>query len=240
MAALPRPLQDLAADSIQQLHDAVARHEKVCYASSLGAESVVLTDLIWTHAPQIEIFTIDTGRLYPQTHDLIDRLQRRYGRSIKIYYPDACGVESWVARHGVNGFRDGPQQRHGCCAARKLEPFRRGIEGFAAWVTGIRAAQSPNRALAHALEWDTTHGLHKLSPLLAWSEEDVWRYIHAMGLPYHALHDAGYPSIGCAPCTRAVPPGADPRSGRWWWEDEASRECGLHPRRALSGRDTRV
>lgn len=232
MSELPELLRDLVTDSIRQLRDGVAQYKKVCYASSLGAESMVLTDLIWTHVPQIEIFTVDTGRLYPQTHDLIERLQRRYGRILKIYYPSAGAVESWVAGNGVNGFRDGLQQRLGCCAVRKVEPFRRAISGFGAWISGIRAEQSANRALAQALEWDPAHGLHKLSPLLAWSGRDVWRYIHATQLPYHELHDAGFPSIGCAPCTRAVPAGADPRSGRWWWERAESRECGLHPRRA--------
>ncbi|HVC01118.1 MAG TPA: phosphoadenylyl-sulfate reductase [Steroidobacteraceae bacterium] len=232
MPELPEVLRDLVTDSIRQLRDGVAQYKKVCYASSLGAESMVLTDLIWTHVPQIEIFTVDTGRLYPQTHDLIERLQRRYGRLLKIYYPSAGAVESWVAGNGINGFRDGLQQRLGCCAVRKVEPFRRAISGFAAWISGIRAEQSASRALAQALEWDPANGLHKLSPLLAWSGRDVWRYIHAMRLPYHELHDAGFPSIGCAPCTRAVPAGADPRSGRWWWERAESRECGLHPRRA--------
>ena len=231
MSEITRELRDLAADSIRQLHEAVARHPRICYASSLGAESMVLTDLVWTHVPQIEIFTIDTGRLFPETHDLIERIQRRYGRTLKIYYPDAAAVESWVARHGINGFREGPPQRQACCFARKIEPFRRAIAGYDAWITGIRAEQSAARAHARAAEWDPSNRLHKLSPLLAWRETDVWAYIRAMRLPYHGLHDAGFPSIGCAPCTRAVSPGEDPRSGRWWWEREDVRECGLHPRR---------
>jgi len=230
MNALPLALDELAADGVRQLRAALARHGRVCYASSLGPESIVLTDLIWTQAPAVEIFTIDTGRLYPQTHELIERLHRRYGRSMKIYHPDARELESWVERHGINGFRDTLERRLGCCAVRKLEPFRRAVAGFSAWVTGIRAEQSASRALARAAAWDEAHGLYKVSPLLAWRETDVWAYIHAHGLPFHRLHEAGYPSIGCAPCTRAVPPGADPRSGRWWWEQESARECGLHPR----------
>ncbi len=231
MTELPPALDGLAARSVDALRDAVVRHGKVCYASSLGPESIVLTDMIWMQAPSIEIFTVDTGRLYPQSHELIERLQHRYGRRIKIYSPEATAVESWIERHGINGFRDGREQRLGCCAARKIAPFRRAVAGFSAWVTGIRTDQSASRALARSIEWDDIHRLHKVSPLLDWRDTDVWAYIHARALPYHRLHDAGYPSIGCAPCTRAIQPGDDPRSGRWWWEEGSSRECGLHPRR---------
>ena len=234
MSELPQALHDRASDSIRQLRAAVATHGRVCYASSLGAESMVLMDLVWTEAPGIDVFTIDTGRLYPQTHDLIERIEGHYGRSLKIIHPDAGAVESWVAQHGVNGFRAGADARRGCCAVRKVEPFRRGIAGYAAWVTGIRAEQSELRALAQPSEWDEEHGLYKVSPMLGWTDAEVWAYIRAKRLPYHSLHDAGFPSIGCAPCTRAVAAGADPRSGRWWWERDDARECGLHPRVRLT------
>jgi phosphoadenosine phosphosulfate reductase len=230
------PVQNLrqrADETVSQLRSAVAQYKSVCYASSLGPESIVLTDLIWGTVPQIEIFSIDTGRLFPETHELIERLQVRYGRTLRMYHPDAAALESWVGENGINGFRDSMEQRHGCCAVRKVQPFRRAVAGRGAWVTGIRRGQSASRALSSAVEWDSIYGLYKVSPLLDWSEKDVWDYIHNKGLPYHALHDRGFPSIGCAPCTRAVHAGQDPRAGRWWWERAESRECGLHPRRQV-------
>lgn len=228
---LPSHLSKRADDSIARLRTAVEEFSDVCYANSLGAESVVLTDLIWSFVPEIDIFSIDTGRLFPETYDLIERLQNRYGRSLKMFYPDAASLEGWVGRNGINGFRDGLEQRRGCCAVRKVGPFRRAIAGRAAWVTGIRRGQSASRAMASAVEWDGEYGLHKVSPLLDWSETDIWSYIRKKRLPYNRLHDSGFPSIGCAPCTRAVQPGEPERSGRWWWERTESRECGLHPRR---------
>jgi phosphoadenosine phosphosulfate reductase len=233
MIELPEGLRKRAEDSISQLRAAVAEYRNVCYANSLGAESVVLTDLIWEAVPQIEIFSIDTGRLFPETHDLIERLQHRYGRTMRIYYPDAADLEDWVGENGINGFRNGIEQRRACCAVRKVGPFRRAVSGRGAWVTGIRRGQSPSRAMAAPIEWDAVYGLHKVSPLLNWSEEEVWSFIGKKRLPYNRLHDSGFPSIGCAPCTRAVQPGEDARSGRWWWERTGSRECGLHPRREI-------
>jgi phosphoadenosine phosphosulfate reductase len=230
MSELSKSLRARAQDSISQLQSAVAEFKNVCYANSLGSESVVLTDLIWNAVPQIEIFSIDTGRLYPETYELIERLQKRYGRALRIYYPNAAELESWVGEHGINGFRDSLDQRRGCCRARKVEPFRRAIAGRNAWVTGIRRGQSASRALAAPVEWDREYGLHKVSPLLEWSENEIWEYIRKKRLPYNALHDSGFPSIGCAPCTRAVQAGEHERSGRWWWERNDSRECGLHPR----------
>lgn len=231
MSELPRTLRARADASVAGLRSALAEFKNICYANSLGAESAVLTDLIWTNADEIEIFTVDTGRLYPETYDLIERIQRRYERALKVYYPKSEDLETWVASHGVNGFRDGLEQRHGCCRARKIEPFRRAISGRRAWVTGIRREQSPSRARAAPVEWDAEYGLHKVSPLLDWSENEIWDYIRRKRLPYNVLHDRGFPSIGCAPCTRAVEPGEPARSGRWWWERGGLRECGLHPRR---------
>jgi phosphoadenosine phosphosulfate reductase len=231
MSDLPKTLRLRAEDSVSRLKAAVVEHQSVCYANSLGAEAMVLTDLIATAVPEIEIFTVDTGRLHPETYALIERLQKRYDRSLKVYRPEAADVEAWVAEHGIDGFRHGLEQRHGCCGVRKIEPFRRAVSGHGAWVTGIRRGQSASRALAVPVEWDSTYGLHKISPLLDWSEDEVWDYIRAKRLPYNSLHESGFPSIGCAPCTRAVQPGDDARSGRWWWERSESRECGLHPRR---------
>lgn len=230
---LSKQLRERAEDSVRQLRAAVADYKNVCYANSLGSESMVLTDLIWGFVPEIEIFSVDTGRLYPETYDLIERLQHRYGRALRIYYPDARDVEQWVGENGINGFRDGLDERRGCCGIRKVTPFRRAISGCGAWVTGIRRGQSPSRALAAPVEWDREYGLHKISPLLDWSEKEIWDYIRKKRLPYNTLHDSGFPSIGCAPCTRAVQSGDDERSGRWWWERSDSRECGLHPRRQI-------
>jgi phosphoadenosine phosphosulfate reductase len=231
MAELPKALRLRADDSISRLRAAVTEFENVCYASSLGSESIVLMDLVWNSEPQIEIFSIDTGRLFPETYDLIERVQRHYGRKLRMLYPDHGALEGWVGANGINGFRDGAGRRQGCCSVRKIEPFRRAIAGRGAWVTGIRRGQSPSRALAAAVEWDGQYGLHKVSPLLDWTEKEIWEYIRRRRLPYNSLHDTGFPSIGCAPCTRAVNPGEDARSGRWWWERGESRECGLHPRR---------
>lgn len=231
MSELPEDLRHRAAHTVAQLKAAVAEYKNVTYANSLGSESMVLTDLIWSEVPEIEVFSIDTGRLFPETYDLIERIQRKYDRKLHLYYPEGAKVEGWVAKNGINGFRDGLEERRGCCHIRKVEPFRRALQGKTAWVTGIRKGQSASRALAAPVEWDSEYGLHKISPLLEWSEKDVWAYIRKLRLPYNSLHDSGFPSIGCAPCTRAVQPGEDERSGRWWWERSESRECGLHPRR---------
>jgi phosphoadenosine phosphosulfate reductase len=230
MKPLSKALSARAEHSVAQLQSAVAEFKNVCYANSLGAESVVLTDLIWGSVPDIEIFSVDTGRLYPETYDLIERIQKRYGRTLRMYYPEAAPLEEWVSQNGVNGFRASLAHRQGCCAVRKVEPFRRAVAGRSAWVTGIRRAQSAGRAQAAPVAWDAKYGLQKISPLLDWSEDDVWEYIRKKRLPYNSLHDSGFPSIGCAPCTRAVQPGEDQRAGRWWWERAESRECGLHPR----------
>lgn len=231
MSEQPKGLRERAEASIALLRTAAAEYKNVCYANSLGAESVVLTDLIWGSVPEIEIFSVDTGRLFPETYDLIDRLQHHYGRTLRMYYPNAENLEDWVGANGINGFRDGIEQRRGCCVVRKVEPFRRAVTGRGAWVTGIRRGQSASRAMASPVEWDGEYGLHKVSPLLDWSEAQIWEYIRKKRLPYNRLHDSGFPSIGCAPCTRAVESGEDARAGRWWWERGDSRECGLHPRR---------
>jgi phosphoadenosine phosphosulfate reductase len=225
---LPKALRERAEDSIAQLRSAVSEFKNVCYANSLGSESMVLTDLVWGSVPEIEMFSVDTGRLYPETYDLIERVQQRYGRALTLYYPKTEDLEGWVGKNGINGFRQGLEQRRGCCAVRKVEPFRRAVAGRGAWVTGIRRDQSASRALASPVEWDGEYGLHKISPLLDWSENEVWDYIRKKRLPYNSLHDSGFPSIGCAPCTRAVQPGEDERAGRWWWEVGALKECGIH------------
>jgi phosphoadenosine phosphosulfate reductase len=217
--------------SLLLLKQAVSDHGRVVYASSLGAEAMVLTDLIWTHVPEIDIVSVDTGRLPEETLALLERLERRYSRRIKVYYPDAQAVERYVRDNGINGFYNSLGQRMSCCEIRKVEPFQRAVAGYAAWVTGVRREQSEQRASAIPLDRDQKLGLAKISPLLDWTEAQIWNYIQLHQLFYSPLHDRGYPSIGCAPCTRAIEPGQEHRAGRWWWEQPESRECGLHPRR---------
>lgn len=234
--AVPRPVIDAALasqveGSVALLRQAVDSYGRVVYANSLGAEAVVLTDLICTAVPAIDIVTIDTGRLPESTLSLLERLEQRYQRRIRVVYPQADSIERYVREHGINGFYGGLEQRLSCCQIRKVEPFKRAIAGYGAWVTGLRREQSSSRAQAQACVPDPEYRLIKVSPLLEWSETDVWTYILANRLPYNSLHDAGYPSIGCAPCTRAIEPGQEHRAGRWWWEQAESRECGLHPRK---------
>jgi phosphoadenosine phosphosulfate reductase len=212
------------------LEEALRGHGRLVYANSLGAEAMVLTDIIWSHLPEIDVFTIDTGRLHEETYELLETLQRHYRRRLRVVYPDAAALERLVAAQGVNGFYDSLEARLQCCRVRKVEPFRRAIAGYPAWVTGVRGQQSDSRAAGTLDTWDSEHGLYKLSPLLEWTEQQVWQYIRARGLPYNPLHDRRYPSIGCSPCTRAIQPGESRRAGRWWWEQAESRECGLHPR----------
>ena len=223
-------LQALRRDSAALLQRAVEEYRDVVYSSSLGIEAMVLTDLIFTGAPGVEVFTLDTGRLPQETLDLLDRVERRYKQRISVYYPKAEAVEAYVRDHGINGFYMGLAERQACCAVRKVEPFMRAIQGRKAWVTGVRREQSAERSKVEPIEWDDRYNMWKISPLLDWTEQDIHDYVKAKSLPYNALHDRGYPSIGCAPCTRPVEAGADPRSGRWWWENPETRECGLQPR----------
>ena len=210
-------LEQKAAAVRDLLTDAVRQYGKVVYSNSLGAEAMVLTDVIWSHVPEIDIFSIDTGRLPQETYDLLERLERRYKKQIRLMSPDATALQSLVASQGINGFYHSLEARINCCAVRKVEPFKRGVAGYSAWITGVRRQQSATRAKGEFIEWDATYGLQKISPLLDWTEEQVWQYIRARHLPYNMLHDKQYPSIGCQPCTRAIQPGEDPRAGRWLW-----------------------
>ena len=233
LSPAPSPLlPQKVADSIALLRAAVQDYGRVVYSSSLGVESIVLTDLIWEHAPQVDIFTVDTGRLPEQTLELLERIERRYKRRIRVVYPEAPAVQNYVADNGINGFYHSLAQRQSCCAIRKIEPFRRAVLGYNAWVTGVRHEQSEARASTRAVEWDERYRMQKVSPLLAWTQDEIWEYVRSKKLPYNPLHDLGYPSVGCAPCTRAIEPGQDSRAGRWWWENPDTRECGLQPRRA--------
>jgi phosphoadenosine phosphosulfate reductase len=203
---------------------------RVALASSFGVEDMVLIDLARRHAPSLRVFTLDTGRLPPETYDLIEVVRNRYGVAVESFFPERERVEALESTQGYFSFRKSLEARKECCAIRKVEPLRRALAGREAWVTGLRREQSVTRTAVELAEVDASHGgLLKLNPLAAWTQREVWAYIQANGVPYNALHDRGYPSIGCAPCTRAVKPYEDARAGRWWWESREHSECGLHP-----------
>lgn len=205
-------------------------HAPAALASSLGAEDMVLADAILRAQLGVEIFTLDTGRLHAETLALLERVRERYGYEIRVLHPQAEAVAAYVSEFGLNAFYDSLELRQRCCRIRKVEPLRRALQGKAAWITGLRRAQSASRVeLAHE-EIDREHGLLKFNPLADWSEADVWGYLRAREVPYNTLHDRGFRSIGCGPCTRAIEPGEDPRAGRWWWENAQTKECGLHRR----------
>lgn len=205
-----------------------ATNGALAFANSFGAEDMVLTDLILSNALPITVFSLDTGRLPAETYSLIGEVERRYGKKLEIYFPDAGAVEAFVRSHGINAFYDSVELRKACCGVRKMEPLRRALAGRKAWITGLRAAQSVTRAGLPVRETDTANGLEKLNPLTDWTETEIWAYIRINEVPYNALHDQFYPSIGCAPCTRAIALGEDVRAGRWWWENPETKECGLH------------
>ena len=231
-AALARKL----AATIELLADIAGRFAPAALASSLGAEDMVLTDLIARHAPPIEIFTLDTGRLHAETYRLLQQIGEHYDLRVRVVYPDGVALERLVAEHGINGFFNSVASRKACCAVRKVQPLRRALAGKRAWITGLRRAQSLNRVSLPLQEYDAENGLEKFNPLAHWQEQEIWTYLHTFGVPYNALHDRGFPSIGCEPCTRAVTPGEDIRAGRWWWEEPEGKECGLHPvRRSQAG-----
>ena len=207
---------------------AVREFSPVCFANSLGAEDMVLTDLIAKNQLDIEIFSLDTGRLPQATYDLMQEVKNHYDVPLKVYFPDSKSVEKYVAQHGTNGFYDSVESRKACCFARKVEPLRRALRTKNAWVTGLRRDQAVTRGSLERSSFDADFGLQKFNPLLEWSNKDVWAYIRQNNVPYNKLHDQFYPSLGCAPCTRSISPGEDIRAGRWWWENPEDKECGLH------------
>jgi phosphoadenosine phosphosulfate reductase len=212
------------------LRRAALDYAPAALAASFGAEDMVLIDLIARAKLPIGVFTLDTGRLPAETHDLIDRVRATYEIAIDVYVPAPAALEPFVREHGVNAFYASTKLRERCCAIRKSQPLSRALSGKRAWITGLRRAQSITRREIGTVEHDDAHGIAKFNPLADWSRDEVWAYLRERRVPYNALHDRGYASIGCAPCTRAVGPGEDERAGRWWWEDPARRECGLHRR----------
>jgi phosphoadenosine phosphosulfate reductase len=216
--------------AVALLQRVATRHAPAVLASSFGAEDMVLIDLIARHALPIAIFTLDTGRLPGETYALIDRVREHYGLAIEVYCPESQALEHYVQANGLNAFYRSVDLRQACCAIRKTAPLARALAGRGAWITGQRRAQSLTRAELQIEEFDTVHALAKFNPLAEWSDDEVWGYLLAHGVPTNPLHARGYRSIGCAPCTRAVGPDEDPRAGRWWWERADQRECGLHRR----------
>ncbi|MCL4435213.1 MAG: phosphoadenylyl-sulfate reductase [Thaumarchaeota archaeon] len=203
-------------------------HPKISLASSFGAEDMVLTDMLRKMNPDARIFALETGRLHQETYDLMDKAREKYG-DFEIFYPDTAHLEEITRNHGLNLFYRSMTLRKLCCEVRKVEPLKRALSDLDAWITGLRRDQASTRVAVQKVEVDTLHGgIIKINPLADQTSEDVWRYIRNNNVPYNALHDNGYPSIGCEPCTRAVKPGEDPRAGRWWWEPREASECGLH------------
>lgn len=200
----------------------------VALAVSFGAEDQVLTDLLVRSGEPVRFFTLDTGRQFEETYRTMERTIERYGIRFEVFAPDTRELESLVAERGPNLFYSGIEDRKACCRVRKLNPLARALAGLEAWICGLRREQSVTRNRVEAVSFDAEHGLHKVCPLFDWSEDDVWSYIRARGVPYNPLHDKRFKSIGCAPCTRATGPGEDIRSGRWWWESPEHKECGLH------------
>jgi phosphoadenosine phosphosulfate reductase len=221
-------ITSLVAGTRNTLERIAAEFSPAVFASSLAAEDMVLTDLILKAGLPIGIFSLETGRLHPETLAVLDQVKAVYGYDVALYKPQPEAVDAYVAQNGLNAFYDSVEMRRECCRIRKVEPLGRALAGNKAWVTGQRRSQSTTRAELDIQEDDAAHGMTKFNPLADWSEEDVWNYIRANNVPYNALHDQGFPSIGCAPCTRAIEPGEDVRAGRWWWENPDSKECGLH------------
>jgi phosphoadenosine phosphosulfate reductase len=197
-------------------------------ATSLGAEDQVLTDMIVKVDKSTKIFTLDTGRVFPETYKVLDESNKKYGINIAVYFPKFDKVEEMVNEKGINLFYDSIENRKLCCAIRKIEPLKRALKEIDIWVTGLRKDQSVTRFFTPLVEWDEGNKVIKVNPLLAWSEKDVWKYIKEHAVPFNELHDKGFPSIGCQPCTRAIVKGEDVRAGRWWWEQPEQKECGLH------------
>lgn len=200
---------------------------QVVFSTSFGQEDQVLADLIWKNDIPIRIFTLDTGRLFQETYDLMDLTRAKYKKPFAVYFPESSAVEKFVEEKGFNGFYDSVDNRKQCCYIRKVAPLNRALKGAKVWITGLRAEQSDNRKDMPIWEWDESKQLYKYNPLIHWTFEQVLNYLKTNNVPYNRLHDEGFISIGCAPCTRAVQPGEHPRAGRWWWE-QSQKECGLH------------
>jgi len=204
---------------------------RIVFTTSFGIEDQAIAHAIFEQGLEIEVVTLDTGRLFSQTYEVWAQTERLYGRRIRAFYPDGESVESLVVRQGIDGFYASVDARRACCATRKVEPLRRALADAGAWITGLRSDQSLDRTGISFAAGDPDHRLIKVSPLFDWTREEVVSFIRAHHIPYNSLHDQGFASIGCAPCTRAIAPGESERAGRWWWEQQEKKECGLHRHR---------
>lgn len=203
---------------------------RISFATSIGIEDQVILQMLSGFETQIKVFTLDTGRLFPETYDLIDKSSTRYKIPIEVYFPDSREVETMVKTKGINLFYESIENRKLCCGIRKINPLKRALNGMDVWISGLRREQSPTRSEMRMVEWDALNGLIKVNPLIEWTEDQTWNYIKENNIPYNKLYDTGFNSIGCQPCTRAISEGEDSRAGRWWWENPDTKECGLHQR----------
>ncbi len=226
--ALKASVEDKQAKVVELLQSAAKAFPAITFANSYGAEDMVLTDIINKAQLPIEIFSLDTGRLPAETYTLMGEVEKTYDTKPLVFFPKHETVEDYVRTKGINAFYESIELRKACCHMRKVEPLKRALADKQAWVTGMRAEQAATRASLPTQEFDEGNHLEKFNPLNDWTEKEVWAYIRMYKVPYNALHDEFYPSIGCAPCTRAVAMGEDVRAGRWWWEDPQNKECGLH------------
>lgn len=226
--ALRESVTTKRAQVLALLQAASSEFSAIAFANSYGAEDMVLTDIIAKEKLAIEIFSLDTGRLPAETYTLMGEVEKNYNTKPVVFFPKHEAVEDYVRSKGINAFYESIELRKACCFMRKVEPLRRALEGKQAWVTGMRAEQAATRVSLPSREFDEGNKLEKFNPLSDWTEQEVWAYIRLYAVPYNALHDQFYPSIGCAPCTRSVAMGEDVRAGRWWWEDPKNKECGLH------------
>ncbi len=213
-------------EGLQLLADIFAG--QIVFTTSFGIEDQVISDIIFSNNIKIQVITIDTGRLFKETYKVFSKTIEKYGRNIKTYFPDTASVEKLLSEKGPYSFYESVENRKECCHIRKVEPLNRALKGMKCWITGIRAAQSLSRDELEIIETDVARGIYKYNPMLNWEQSDVEDYIKKHNVPYNILHDKGYVSIGCEPCTRAIKPGEDFRAGRWWWESGSSKECGLH------------
>ncbi|WP_158825524.1 phosphoadenylyl-sulfate reductase [Mucilaginibacter lacusdianchii] len=202
--------------------------DQVVFSTSFGWEDQVITHMIFSQKLPIKVFTLETGRIFPETYYVWNRTMEMYGQPVYAYYPKTELVQEMVSKKGPSSFYESVENRKECCGIRKIEPLKRALAGNTVWITGIRAEQSANRQYMDNIEWDEGNQIIKYHPIYSWSLDEVKNYIKTNNIPYNPLHDKGFPSIGCAPCTRAVQPGEDFRAGRWWWEDQSKKECGLH------------
>lgn len=220
-ALVNKPVEEAIQFLLEQYPGAVA------FSTSFGQEDQVISDIIWRNQLPVRVFTLDTGRLFQETYDVMDLTMARYKQPVEVYYPDTKAVEKLISAKGPNSFYESVENRKECCGIRKIVPLNRALEGVKVWITGLRAEQSENRQGMEILEWDEHRHLYKFNPLIHWGYDEVLAYLEQHKVPYNKLHDKGFISIGCAPCTRAIEPGENPRAGRWWWE-QSQKECGLH------------